>query len=222
MARVPSKVRDFIAFCNEHDPVWQAAASDIGVSSSQLTEYKAALAAATSALNDQSAAKTGAKAATVLANDRVKNLRANTTSIIRSIVTFADQNADPNSVYAQAQIDPPAPRGPSEPPGPCTDITATLDNEGGITLKWKCVSPAGGNVVYSIARRDGTSGSFQQVGISGSRAFLDDTLESGPTVVQYQIRAYRGQTAGPASPVFTLQFGRNGGGLTITSAKLAA
>ena len=54
-------------------------------------------------------------------------------------------------------------------------------------------------MVYSIGRRDGEDGEFVQVGVSGSRIFLDDSIPAGSPVVQYQIRGYRGQTIGPAS-----------------------
>ena len=223
MARVPSKVQDLLDFCNEHDVVWQAASGSVGLSAPQLAAYKSALSEATSAVTAQSAARSGAKAATILANDRVKALRASVAGMIRTITTYADTQADPLAVYAEAQIDPPSPRSPSEPPGQPTNITATLDDEGNITLRWKCVNPEGGNVVYIINRRDGGTGNFTQVGVSGSRVFLDDSLAAGPAIVQYQIRAYRGQTQGPASPIFTLQFGRTGTGmLTLIGTKLAA
>lgn len=223
MARVPSKVQDLLDFCTEHDTLWQAVGSSVGIPPALLTQYKAVLGEAVAAVTAQNAARSDAKAATVLANDRVRELRASVAGIIRSIVTYADSQGDPAAVYAEAQIDPPSPRSPSEPPGQPTNITATLDDEGNITLKWKCVNPVGGNVVYIINRRDGGTGNFTQVGVSGSRVFLDDSLAAGPAIVQYQIRAYRGQTQGPASPIFTLQFGRTGTGmLTLIGTKLAA
>lgn len=223
MARVPTKVQDLLAFCTEHDTVWQAVSGSIGLSAPQIASYKAALGDAAAAVTAQNAAKTGAKAATLVANDKVKALRANVAGMIRTITTYADQQVDPIAVYAEAQIDPPAPRGPSVPPGQPTNITATLDDEGNVTLRWKCINPESGNVVYIINRREGASGNYTQVGVSGSRIFLDDTLTAGPSVVQYQIRAYRGQTAGPASPVFQLQFGRSGSGmLTLVGSKVAA
>lgn len=223
MARVPTKVQDLLVFCNEHDVVWQAVSGSVGISAPQLASYKAALSDAASAVTAQNAAKTGAKAATVLANDRVKALRGSVAGMIRTITTYADQQLDPMAVYAEAQIDPPSPRGPSVPPGQPTNISATLDDEGGITLRWKCNNPGSGNVVYLIHRRSGATGPFTQVGVSGSRVYLDDSLSGGATIVQYQIRAYRGQTSGPASPVFQMQFGRSGSGmLTLIGTKAAA
>lgn len=223
MARVPRSVQDLLAFCTERDATWQSVSGSIGVSAAQLASYKAALSEATDAVTAQNAARTGAKAATLVANDKVKALRTSVAGIIRTIVTYADQQTDPIAVYAEAQIDPPAPRGPSVPPGQPTNISATLDDEGNITLRWRCINVESGNVVYIINRREGSSGNFTQVGVSGSRIFLDDSLAAGPSVVQYQIRAYRGQTAGPASPIFTLQFGRSGSGmLTLIGTKMAA
>lgn len=223
MARVPRNVQDLLNFCIEHDSLWQSVGSTCGLSAPQIAAFKTAVGEAVGAVSAQSSAKAGAKAATVLANDRVRELRTSVAGMIRTIVTYADTQGDPMAIYADAQIDPPSPRTPSEPPGQPTNITATLDDEGGITLKWKCINPDAGNVVYIINRRDGSSANFTQVGVSGSRVFLDDSLAAGPAVVQYQIRAYRGQTAGPASPIFTLQFGRSGTGmLTLIGTKMAA
>lgn len=212
MPRVPTKVQDLLNFSKEHAVTWTPVAAAIGISPAQLTAYKAIVGDAEMGLTTQTAAKDAAKSATLTANGRVRELRTNLAGMIRSITTFAEAQADPNVVYAAAQIDPPSPRTPSEPPGQPHDITATLDSEGGITLKWKCINPEGGNVVYSIMRRFGSSGAFEQAGVSGSRAFLDDSIPAGSATVQYQLRGYRGQKVGPASPVFLLQFGSEGGG----------
>lgn len=118
-------------------------------------------------------------------------------------------------MYGLAQIAPPHPRTPSEPPGQPGSINATLDDEGNITLKWKCPNPPGGNVVYSISRREDSEGAFTQVGVSGTRSFTDATIPAGSPAVQYVIRGYRGQTVGQASAIFTLQFGHMGPGLSI-------
>jgi len=72
------------------------------------------------------------------------------------------------------------------------------------------VNPPGGNVVYSISRREDSTGTFAQVGVSGARSFTDDNIPAGTPSIQYTIRGFRGQTVGPASAIFTLQFGHWG------------
>jgi hypothetical protein len=221
MPRVPTTVQDLLNFCSEHGIVWQTAPTTIGLTAAQVTAFKAATGDAVAAVTAQQAAKDSAKASTIGANTKVKALRSSVAGMIRAITTYASAQADPNTVYQNAQIDPPSPRSPSEPPGQPTNITATLDDEGNITLKWKCLNPPGGNVIYTVSRREGATGEFNQVGVAGSRAFLDDSIPAGSSTVQYIIRGFRGQTVGEASAIFTLQFG-HGGGLSFGEAKLAA
>jgi len=219
MPRVPTTVQDLINFCEEHGEVWETAPTSIGLTATQVTNFKTVTGSAASAVSKQSADKATAKSSTITARTAVKDLRTSVAAMIRSITTYAAVQADPNAVFAAAQLEPPQPRTPSEPPGQPTNITATLDDQGAITLKWKCTNPPGGNVVYSITRRIGSTGAFNQVGASGSRIFLDESIPAGSAVVQYIVRGYRGQTVGPASATFVLQFGvQGGGGFAITNA----
>ncbi len=220
MPRVPTTVQDLLNFCNEHGTVWQAAAATIGLTPAQVTAFKTVTSDATAAVAAQATAKEAAKSATVTSRKDIALLRTSVAGMIRSITTFAAAQANPDAVYAAAQIPPPQPRTPSEPPGQPTNITATLDDEGNITLKWKCVNPASGNVVYNISRRTDEDADFAPVGFSGARSFLDDSIPAGSPSVQYTIRGFRGQTVGPASAIFTLQFGHGGGGLSIVAASM--
>jgi hypothetical protein len=189
MPRVPTSVSGLIDFCGDHASVWQSAPSAIGLH----------------------------KAATLTANGKVSALRKMIASMIRTIVNFAEDATDPDVVFAAAQIDPTSPRTPSVPPGQPGNITATLDDEGNITLKWKCVNPPGGNVVYSVMRREGATGAFAQVGITGGkREFVDQSIPAGSPRVEYVIRGVRGQLSGPASATFPLYFGHTGGGGGMT------
>ncbi len=212
MPRIPTSVQDLISFCSEHGNTWQTAPTAVGLSSGQVALLKTQTGDATAAVAAQQAARDAAKAATLTANTKVATLRRTIAACIRSIVTFAEAATDPMAVFAAAQIDPTSPRTPSQPPGQPNTLSATLDDEGNITLKWKCVNPSGGNVVYNVMRRDDSAGPFTQVGVVGTRSFTDMTISAGSPSVQYQINAFRGQMAGPASPIFTLQFGHGGGG----------
>ncbi len=219
MPRVPSKVSELIAFCDEHAAAWAASPTTIGLKDTQVTDLKNASTAAADAVAAQLAARSAAKSATLTANTAVSALRRTIAGCIRSIVTYAEAAADPMAVFAEAQIPPTAEPTPSAPPGQPVNLTATLDDEGDITLRWKCANPPGGNIVYSINRRTSDSGAFTQIGVVGTRSFTDSTIPAGSASVQYQIRGFRGQMAGPASPVFLLQFGHGGGGgLTISMA----
>lgn len=215
MPRVPVTVQDLLNYCSEHSTTWTPSPTTIGLTAAMVSAFKTASMDAATAVAAQAAARDAAKATTLTANAKVKALRRSVAGMIRSISTYAAAQSDPSVVYAAAQIDPPSPRTPSEPPGQPTNITATLDDEGNITLKWKCVNPAGGNVVYSIERRDGTDGDFTTLDIVGSRVYLDETIPAGAPTIQYRIRGHRGQMDGPASATFTLQFGHGGGGGVI-------
>lgn len=222
MPRVPASVQGLIDFCNEHQPVWAIEPSKVGLTSGDLVDFQEQITATTAALSAQAAAKGVAKSSTLTANTEVGLLRKNAGTLVRTIVAYAEASDDPMSVFASAQIPPNAAPSPSLPPGQPNDISATLDDEGNITLKWKCVNPAGGNVVYSVMRRTDSTGTFTQVGVTGSRAFTDATIPAGSPSMQYQIKGFRGQTTGPASPIFTLQFGHGGGGgMKIKTAKNA-
>jgi hypothetical protein len=222
MPRVPTNVSDLLSFASEHYNTWQGTPASVGLSAGQITSLKGAKDDAIAAVAAQAAAKDGSKASTLTANTKVSNLRKNIAACIRSIVTFADAAADPMAIFALAQIDPTSPPTPSQPPGTPSNITATLDNEGNVTLKWKCINPPGGNVVYSVMRRDDSSGDLTQIGVIGPRMFTDDSIPAGSASVQYQIRAFRGQMAGPSSPVFLLRFGHGGGGAGLASESMPA
>jgi len=62
--------------------------------------------------------------------------------------------------------------------------------------------------------------SFAQIGVVGKREFTDESIPAGAAAMQYQIFGFRSQTAGPASPVFTLQFGHPSGGFSVTTEKV--
>lgn len=54
---------------------------------------------------------------------------------------------------------------------------------------------------------------------------MDSTFQAGPDKVEHTIQGQRSDSAGPLSNIFTINFGANGPGLTISSAtetKLAA
>ncbi len=213
MPRVPTSVSDLLQFCSEHAATFTPSPTTLGITAADVTKLKAAVSEAQAAVTAQSATKDAAKAATLTANTKVKNLRTMIGNLVRTIVSFAEAAADPSAVFAAAQLDPTSPRSPSVPPGTPTDMAATLNTDGDLTLKWKCVNPPGGNVVYSITRRIGGTGQFVQVGLVGKREFTDENLPaSASNGVTYQIRGVRGTLFGPSSLMFTLQFGNAGGG----------
>ncbi|HVU63648.1 MAG TPA: hypothetical protein VHC70_06715 [Phycisphaerales bacterium] len=212
MGRVPSTVQDLLNYCSEHASHWSGIEASIGISAGDVTNLKNQADAAIAAVAAQLAAREGAKSATLTANAAVSTLRKTIATLVRTIVTFAEASADPMEVFAKAEVPPTAPATPSLPPGQPNTFSATLDDAGNITLKWKCTNPPGGNVVYNVMRRDDSTGSYAQVGVIGKREFTDKTIPAGLGSVQYQVFAFRGQMAGPASPVFTLQFGHGGGG----------
>jgi len=212
MARVPTRVLDQLSWMESHAPVWQTRAAQLGLTAAQMTALTGAV---TTAQEDYAAAfkaRQESKALTLTAKSSLATALRLTANAIRDIDATAQNNANPNSVYALAEIDAPAPPTPAAPPGTPTDFKVALLASGAIVLKWKCTNLSSGNVVYFVNRRPigGDPNAFTLVGATGEREFRDETVPAGNGVV-YEIVAQRGQQVGnPAT--YEVLFGVAGGG----------
>jgi hypothetical protein len=217
MSILPDRVDQLLAFCTSHQKTWAGAPTTIGLTAGQVTSFGTQIGAASDALDAQQSAKDAAKAATTAARNEVSDLRENASDLIRAIKTYAEMQADPEAVYSLAQIPPPAPPGPTPPPGTPFELIVGLLGNGSLELKWKCNNPAGTQgTIYEVLRKIGPTGSFQYAGSTGVRAFTDETIPQGSAPVTYQITGVRStQRGNPAQ--FVVNFGVGGGGLTIAS-----
>jgi hypothetical protein len=212
MGIVPTKVQDLLAFTEAHAALWRDRASSLGLSGAQAEAFSQASSNAKTRVDEATLAENARKAATVMSNDAVRELRRSAGETLAIIKAFADNSANPAAVYALAEIPEPATPAPLPPPGVPTDFTVQLTQSGVIELKWKCANPAGSTgTIYEVRRRTGSAGEFTFVGVSGTRAFTDDSLPAGSTGVTYQITAVRSTKRGLPGQ-FNVNFGVAGGG----------
>lgn len=216
----------YLDWCQAHSSAFTAHATAIGISAAKATAYAALLSNAIKAVDDAQIAKATYRAAVVSANEAMRALSQNingTGELVRTIRAFAQSQANPASVYALAQIDPPASPTPMQPPNPATDVAVSIDTAtGALVLKWKA-SQSGSGTVYVVKRRINSTGPWLFVGTAGSdKTFVDATLAAGPDSVQYSIQAQRSNLFSNATAV-VVNFGVGvGNGPTVQQVKLAA
>ncbi|HEV2295585.1 MAG TPA: hypothetical protein VGR35_17180 [Tepidisphaeraceae bacterium] len=128
--------------------------------------------------------------------------------------------ADPQSVYDLAQIPAPALPTPVTTLGMPANFTATLDQSGALTLKWKCASPRASGTVYQVWRRTTPAGEFTYLGGVGDKKDVDAAIPAGYSQVTYQIQAVRSTAVGPWAQ-FNVNFGVSTGGAMTASVELA-
>lgn len=211
MSTYPTSPRSaFLEWCQTHVATFLTSPAAIGLTPAQASAFNAATDAAAAASMDQGIAREASKTATLTAEVAFDALRASASEVVRTIRTFAENSADPNAVYIEAQIPPPSPPTPAPPPAQPTDFTVTLDsNDGSMVLRWKAANPVGTTgTAYVVRRKLPGESEFAFLGISGKKEFIDDTLVAGPDSVQYTVQGQRGNLAGPVSPTFIVSFGR--------------
>lgn len=212
MSIVPRKIEDLLSWTNLRSATWLDNASVIGLTSPQVTAYRATVIQAQEDFNARTAAAAAAKAATTTNRNSINELRRSTAELLNFIKAYAVSQPNPAAVYAAAQIPPPGQPSPAPPPGTPFDFRVELLQTGAVTLRWKCNNPAGTTgTLYEVRRRDGFSGPFAFIGASGSRAFTDETIPAGIGTVIYQVTAARSTSRGnPAQ--FLVNFGTSGSG----------
>lgn len=196
---------------------WLPSPEDFGLDSTRVAAIKAANDIATAALLDMVAKRAAAETSTSVFNNACKTVRQLGGAAVRTIDAFAISSSNPAEIWDLAGI--PAPKAPGTGPSPAqpTNLVATLDSLGQLTIKWKASNPRGiSGIIYQVYR--GLNGATPTaLDVVGEKLFVDATVPVGTQSVTYIVRGKHGQRSGPLSSEFTVRFGTGGGGLFIAS-----
>jgi hypothetical protein len=230
MSVLPDTVIGQIQFCEVHNPVWQAVPTAIGLTAAQVTALSAVTATARKSFNDAQTARALSKAATTKLATDARVMKLQVSDLIRQIKAYAELQATPGTVYAAAQVPPPAAPTPAAAPGKPTDFAVSLESDGSVTLSWSASdSAASSGAFFTISRKlPGASGFVGIGGAPGSTAesrratFTDSTVPAtaASAGAQYIVQGFRGTRAGEPSDAVTVQFGTDGVGASVTGVGL--
>lgn len=222
MPIVPTSRVGKITFYEAHASLWKDHYAQLGITLDDATKLLDATEQARAAYNASILARDAAKAATQDFYNDTSDMATLGAGLLSTIKSFAESTQNP-SVYSIAQIPPPATPGPVPAPGTPMDFTVALMQSGAVELRWKCNNPEGSvGTIYECRRKigGGGGGSFQFIGASGVRSFIDDTLPSGSIGVTYEITAVRSTKRGlPAQ--FNVNFGVGGDGSAFATVENA-
>lgn len=230
MSILPDKKVEQLQFCESHWPVWTAQAAAIGLTAGQASAFKTLTTAARAAYDAAQTAKQAARAAITAQNAALAQATANAADLIRVIKSFAELTNNPNAVYSIAQIPPPATPVPAAAPGKPENLAVTLEPSGAVTVTWDATdSSASSGAFFNVMRKLPGQSSFTFLtGAPGSTAqsrrmsFTDYTVPTSAAGAgaQYIIQGRRGNMMGEASDAITVQFGIEGGGMSVMGGEL--
>jgi hypothetical protein len=215
MALVPNTKQGKVNFYQSKIAPWTTNATAIGTTSGAVTALGTLVTAADTALAAQATAEAAARSAVEAANLAVNAMATAGADIISAIRVKARTAGD--SVYTLAQIPAPATPSPRPAPGEPTNFAVLLQNNGAVTLTWKCHNPAGSQgTTYQVWRRIAGTDDLAFIGVTGEKKFVDATIPAGTTQATYQIQAFRSTVAGPWA-LFNVNFTTEIGGATVTA-----
>lgn len=206
---VPKDARPLAEFARARLTPWTEHIAAIGVPPAVLAEVTARTPELEAAIRAANEARLAAQAATDAMNVAARQLFESAAIAVRSIRTHASATDDPK-VYGLAQIDPPRGRARvADAPSTPTQLTASVDRSGAVTLTWRTRQPRGvSNVVYEV-RRSLELGSVPTdiIALASGRTFRDETVPLGTTRVAYMLTARRGGQESLPSEIAWVQIG---------------
>lgn len=215
MALVPDKKQDKISFYQSKIAPWTTNATAIGTTSSNVANLGTLTTAAQTAMDAQTTAEAAFRSSVAAANSAISAMDTAGADIISAIRTKARTDGD--GVYTLAQIPAPATPSPVGAPGEPSNFKVELQNNGALTLTWKCKNPANSTgTTYQVWRRIAGTNDLAFLGVTGERKFVDSTVPAGTTQATYQVQAFRSTLAGPWAQ-FNVNFTTDIGG-TVTAA----
>ncbi|MEO1008303.1 MAG: hypothetical protein AAFX79_07030 [Planctomycetota bacterium] len=212
MPVVPSNRTDALAFMEAHAVPWATAATELGLTVEQVTEFATKVSAARTSYDAAIAARNASKAATVTWHAGVDDAVALARELVRQIQTTAKASEEPSAIYAAGEIPPPKEPTPLGPPDAPTDLALTLDSEGRANLRF--AGSREGGTAFAIQRRttgaDGSTTDWVDLGTVFERSFVDAQTPSGVASVAYRVRAERVGGVSPYSTAAILPLGIQG------------
>ncbi|CAG0988916.1 hypothetical protein PHYC_02179 [Phycisphaerales bacterium] len=223
---LPTDPHRIVEFVSPRAGVWVENQAAIGSSPVQVQTVEELLAAAKHARDRALAARNAAAAATLRFYDAARRLRDAANVVIRNAKNTAVTSDDAN-VYALALLEPPKARAHAAPaPNQPQRLSATVGQDGAVTLRWRTRNPRGvSNVMYEVRRAivaNGGRGPFALLGIAGPSpgsdphragglfrggVYRDQSIPVGTPGVEYLVTPVRGGRRGPTSAIYSLRFG---------------
>lgn len=208
MSTLPQSRKARIEYFEARLSKWDTNAAAIGLSAGQVASLDTLVSAARSALDAAEQARTASKDSTVQfysAEDAMRDLGAD---LIKTIRAFAQTTNNPD-VYALASIPPPAQPTPAPAPAQPADLSGMIDPFGVVGLAWQSVpkGPTSG-IFFDVERRVGQTGAWTPLGATQEARFHDTggAAQAASEIVQYRVRARRGESASPWSDPLAVSF----------------
>ncbi|MEQ1822266.1 MAG: hypothetical protein ABL949_07140 [Fimbriimonadaceae bacterium] len=176
----------------------------IGLSAQQSAEYAAALAEFEAAVTAANQARNEARGKTALADSAWAKFQRVSASCLATIKAKAEASPEPHVIYGRALIPPAKTRTPAGPPVDVTNLSAHLQNDGSVLLKWKGTLKQG--QFFSVWRKL-ESQSWTQLGSIAGKSFTDPGLPAGSVAAQYMIRSHRRNKTSPGCEPIVILFG---------------
>ena len=212
MGNVPSSPKiEQIVWFETRVGQWATTPTAFGLTAAEVTAFKTKLTEARVAYDAAQAAKTNAKKATLAQDEALRTMLDPGRDLVNSIKSFIEQSGN-SALWSQAGITPDGPRGESPTPNPAFDLNASLDASGNVIVTWKTAQPKGVSGVIYTVRRSIDGGPFVLLDSVGEKEFVDDTVMTGTTTVQYTVQCKRGRKTSVLSPALAIRFGQQGGG----------
>ena len=219
MGSIPSSPREeVLAWCEAHVEIFRTQYAGVGITADQGLDFATAVTTFATSFAEEEKARLAWEAAREASRGTYRIMRRQMTQIVSDVRYYAEDQANPSSVYELAQVPPRQNPSTLPPPGQPTNLQASIVTAtGAVELRWRSNNPTGtSGTSYIITRKLPTESEFRFVGVTGERRFVDNTFIAGPDSVQYRVQGQRADSASPVSEIFTLRFGRTGPGRAVT------
>lgn len=223
MAILPGTRKSDLEFFEQHIAAWQLTPTAIGLTAAQLTAFATQITVARKGFNDAELARNASKAATTSWYGVNDPMVATGRDLIRTIKAYAEAAANPNAIYAIAQIPPPADPTPGQAPATPTNLNATISTAGELTLRWDA-TPAGAasGIFFLVARKNAGEGAFTTLAGTAEKMFTDSGFVGTNGVVEYRIQAVRGNLVSDWTDMIAIDLGGGTGFVAEQGLKMAA
>lgn len=212
MPNVPPQPKiDQIVWFENHYPLWETTPTAFGATAAMVGAVKTATITARQKYDAVAAAKQAWRNAVVEQNEAVRGMLdvgRDTVNIMKSFI----ENSGNTALWGQAGLEPDEPRGTAPDPTAPFELSAGLDSEGNVIVRWKTSQPRGlSGVIYSV-RRSLDGGPFTLLDSVGEKEFVDGGIFVGTQMASYTVQAKRGRQVSPLSSALNIRFGHAGGG----------